>query len=204
MTAKLGTRIGNKVKAEEGGAERVAELLNAFVKADVPTVASPRELAERMARLARLIHDIIGRALADEEQAGSLHQQMEGFRKTLLHDLTDEQFADMYAQTIAYGLFAARCNTVDAARYTEPTADAQGRVWINKEQYFVGVAPDVWNFMVGGYQVCQKWLKDRKGRVLSYDDLTHYQRICAALAETIRLMTAIDNTIEANGGFPIT
>jgi hypothetical protein len=78
-----------------------------------------------------------------------------------------------------------------------------GRVWINKIQYFEGVPPEVWAFQVGGYQVCQKWLKDRKGRLLTYDDMTHYQRIVAVLAETIRLMAAVDETIAAHGGWPI-
>jgi hypothetical protein len=62
----------------------------------------------------------------------------------------------------------------------------------------------VWNFHVGGYQVCQKWLKDRKGRALSYDDLTHYRRVVGALGETIRLMARVDETINAHGGWPLT
>jgi uncharacterized protein len=66
------------------------------------------------------------------------------------------------------------------------------------------VLPEVWNFHVGGYQVSQKWLKDRKGRNLTYDDLTHYQRIVSALNETIRLMSDIDSVIEEHGGWPIT
>jgi hypothetical protein len=61
----------------------------------------------------------------------------------------------------------------------------------------------VWIFRVGGYQVCQKWLKDRKGRVLSFGDIQHYQRVVAALAETIELMGQIDVTIEEGGGWPI-
>lgn len=79
----------------------------------------------------------------------------------------------------------------------------QGRVYINKVQYFEGVPPEVWNFHVGGYQVCQKWLKDRKGRVLSFEDIQHYQRVVAALAETIELMEQIDAAIEEHGGWPI-
>jgi hypothetical protein len=79
----------------------------------------------------------------------------------------------------------------------------KGRVYISdgkpKEdkagQYFDGVPPEVWGFHVGGYQVCEKWLKDRKGRVLSYDDRVHYQKIVVALQETIRLMTQIDRAI---------
>ncbi len=61
---------------------------------------------------------------------------------------------------------------------------------------------DVWNFHIGGYQVCEKWLKDRKGRTLSKDDIAHYQKIVVALAETIRLMKEIDEVIEQHGGWP--
>jgi predicted helicase len=93
---------------------------------------------------------------------------------------------------------------VEAVRYAEPGQGSDaGRVWINKTQYFEGVPPEIWAFHVGGYQVCQKWLKDRKGRRLSYDDITHYQRIVAALGETIRLMAEIDRVIEAHGGWPL-
>ena len=53
----------------------------------------------------------------------------------------------------------------------------------------------MWDFHVGGYQVCDKWLKDRKGRKLSYDDLTHYQKIIVALHHTIRIMQEIDALI---------
>ncbi len=73
--------------------------------------------------------------------------------------------------------------------------DNSQRVYINKTQYFKGVPPEVWAFHVGGYQVCQKWLKDRKGRTLTYDELTHYQKIVVALNETIRLMAEIDKLI---------
>jgi len=91
-------------------------------------------------------------------------------------------------------------NTVEAVRYTEPASGVPGRVWINKSQYFDNVQPEVWGYHIGGYQVCQKWLKDRKGRQLSYDDLTHYRSIVAALARTIELQTAID---EAIGDWPL-
>lgn len=72
-----------------------------------------------------------------------------------------------------------------------------GRVYINKSQYFEGVPPVVWQFQVGGYQVCAKWLKDRRGRQLSYDDLTVYQKIVVALKETIRLMEEVDSAVGA-------
>jgi len=73
--------------------------------------------------------------------------------------------------------------------------DSGGRVYISKDQYFEDVPPEVWSFHIGGYQVCEKWLKDRRGRPLSYDDLSHYQKIIVALKETIRLMTEIDQLI---------
>jgi predicted helicase len=79
-----------------------------------------------------------------------------------------------------------------------------GTVWIDKtkSEGFRGVLDDVWNFHIGGYQVCEKWLKDRKGRRLSAEDIQHYQRIVVALNETIRLMGEIDQVIEEHGGWP--
>lgn len=77
-------------------------------------------------------------------------------------------------------------------------------VWVDKAQTigFQGVHEPVWNFHIGGYQVCEKWLKDRKGRTLSKDDIAHYQNIVVGLSETIRLMAEIDRVIEAHGGWP--
>lgn len=75
-----------------------------------------------------------------------------------------------------------------------------GYVYVNKTQYFEGVPKEVWEFHVGGYQVCEKWLKDRRGRQLSFDDLMHYQKVVVALKETIRLMAEIDRAIP---GWPI-
>lgn len=70
-----------------------------------------------------------------------------------------------------------------------------GRVYINRGQYFGNVPPEVWEFQVGGYQVCDKWLKDRRGRNLTFEDLEHYQKVIVALSETIRLMEEVDATI---------
>jgi predicted helicase len=82
-------------------------------------------------------------------------------------------------------------NSVEKPRYDEK----KKRVYINKTQYFEGVPKDVWEFHIGGYQVCEKWLKDRKGRQLTNDDLDHYQKIVVALNNTIRLMNEIDDVI---------
>ena len=67
---------------------------------------------------------------------------------------------------------------------------------------FKGVPEQVWDFHIGGYQVCHKWLKDRKGRTLSDEDVAHYQKIVVALNETICIMAEIDEVIEAYGGWP--
>jgi predicted helicase len=77
-------------------------------------------------------------------------------------------------------------------------------VWLDSSKGcgFIGVPEAVWSFYVGGYQVCEKWLKDRKGRTLSKDDINHYQRIVVAISETIRIMTEIDKVIDAHGGWP--
>ncbi|MDM7461105.1 MAG: hypothetical protein P3X24_005580, partial [bacterium] len=65
-------------------------------------------------------------------------------------------------------------------------------VWINKTQYFAGVCEAVWQFQVGGYQVCDKWLKDRRGRTLSNAEVETYRKIVHALGETLRRMEALD------------
>ncbi len=93
--------------------------------------------------------------------------------------------------------FAGRGNNeVVKVRYEDQT------VWINSEQGYKDVPEDIWNFHIGSYQVCEKWLKDRKGRMLSNEDITHYHKIVVAIHETIRLMTEIDKVIEKHGGWP--
>ena len=66
------------------------------------------------------------------------------------------------------------------------------RVYINSEQYFEGVPESAWNFYIGGYQPAQKWLKDRKGMTLSFEDVKHYQHIIYVLRQTERIMQEID------------
>jgi type I restriction-modification system DNA methylase subunit len=68
----------------------------------------------------------------------------------------------------------------------------KGKVNINKDQYFAEVPLLAWNFHIGGYQPAQKWLKDRRGRSLSWDDIGHYQKIVKILVETDRIMKEID------------
>lgn len=65
------------------------------------------------------------------------------------------------------------------------------RVWINNEQYFDHVPAVAWNYRIGSYQPARKWLDDRKGRVLGWDDVRHYQKIVRALVETDRIARQI-------------
>ncbi len=73
-----------------------------------------------------------------------------------------------------------------------PKGGVVGAVYINETQYFNNVPEVAWNFYIGGYQPAQKWLKDRKGRTLEFEDILHYQKIIVALSETDRLMKEID------------
>ena len=70
------------------------------------------------------------------------------------------------------------------------------KVYINKTQYFDNVPEIAWNFYIGGYQPAQKWLKDRKGRILSYEEILHYQKIIVALTKTYEIMQTLDNFVE--------
>ncbi len=72
------------------------------------------------------------------------------------------------------------------------------RVYINAEQYFDSVPESAWQFFIGGYQPAQKWLKDRKGMTLSFEDVIHYGRIIYVLQQTERIMQEIDNILEKN------
>ncbi|MEG4517119.1 MULTISPECIES: type ISP restriction/modification enzyme [unclassified Microcoleus] len=89
-------------------------------------------------------------------------------------------------------------NAVTEVTYKPP----EKRVYINKNRYFEGIASEVWEFKIGGYQVLEKWLKDRKKakRTLSFDDVMHYQKVVVALKETMEVMVEIDQLIP---GFPI-
>lgn len=99
----------------------------------------------------------------------------------------------------------ARFTGTDRSIEKFPAADKawkEGRVSINASSGFEGVPEEVWKFHIGGYQVCHKWLKDRKGRSLSDEDILHYGKIVTALNETIRLMRQIDEVIHQHGGWP--
>ena len=99
-----------RIRWNDDSASEVAQLLGQFIAADIPLKATPKDLATRMAGLGVLIRGLIEKTFKTEGEAGELHGQLEAFRRVLIESLTVEQFADMYAQTLCYGLFAARCN----------------------------------------------------------------------------------------------
>ena len=81
---------------------------------------------------------------------------------------------------------------IEQVRYQPPQGKEPGRVWINDRQYVEGVPESAWTFPIGGYLPAQRWLKDRIGRTLGYEEQAEYQRIIWALLETRRLMAEID------------
>ena len=91
---------------------------------------------------------------------------------------------------------------VDRLRFLD-SGNGSGQVNINRAQYFDGISKSTWEFTIGGYRPAEKWLKDRKGRALTQDDVLHYMKMCGALAETQDLMAEIDVAITGAGGWPL-
>jgi predicted helicase len=82
-------------------------------------------------------------------------------------------------------------NKVEKLKYEDD------KVWINKDQYFTRVKTEVWEYQIGGYQVCEKWLKDRKERTLILEEIQTYCKIVTALSKTIQLQNEIDKYYES-------
>lgn len=127
----------------------------------------------------------------------TISEQGEALRR--LHLMEDAAIGD----TKPFKFDGEGDGVVDKPRF-EPQPDGTGRVYINgrgtEGQYFEGVPSASWGFPIGGYQPAQKWLKDRKGRALSYDDIRHYQKIIKILAETDRIMCGIEMPLEQSKG----
>jgi len=113
LTARLAEESAGKFKATEEKEKKVHELLEVFLSQKPEKIKIAKELATKMGHKARMMRDIIKKTFQQEEKSGTLHGQFEAFKEVLLHDLSEEQFADMYAQTICYGLFSARCHIED-------------------------------------------------------------------------------------------
>ena len=136
-----------------------------FLKIDFPRIPYPKNAAE--------FDDYVGIG----HQLRELH---------LMHNVpsmpTIATFDKMGSNTVEFAKWGSDTRDI------EPTPDMVGRIYINRDQYFDNVPLKAWEFYIGGYQPAQKWLKDRKERTLSYDDIAHYRKIIAILLETDRLM----------------
>ena len=152
------------------------ERYDQFLRADFPRVPFPHDAAQF-------------RALSGLGQ-----------RLTDLHLLRSPELS---ASSVAFPVAGDDAIARGYPKYTEPNPAGgieQGCVNINRRQYFEGIASEVWQFRIGGYQPMDKWLKDRRGRTLSFDDIDHYRRMAAAIGETINLMERVDWAIEETGG----
>jgi len=123
---------------------------------------------------------------ATPEEFWTLSEKGAQLRKLHLMDATSIGIA-------SYPLQGAGDNIVK-----EPTF-AAGKVWINETQGFSDVPEEAWDFFIGGYQPAQRWLKDRRGRALNFDEVKHFQRIIKVLAETDRIMGSMEMTLKMAG-----
>ncbi|WP_146141244.1 type ISP restriction/modification enzyme [Stenomitos frigidus] len=89
----------------------------------------------------------------------------------------------------------AGSNRVEAVRYIEPRHDQEGQIWINQTQYFEGVSHALWDFSLGGRQVCQKWLQERQDCTLCEQSIQHYQRMVTILKDVVELMASSDRAL---------
>lgn len=79
-------------------------------------------------------------------------------------------------------------NKIEKLIYNEK----EKRLYFNQNQYFEGITEEIWKYQIGGYQVCSKWLKDRKRRILSLRDIKHFCRVITALKKTTEIQKEID------------
>jgi predicted helicase len=170
-----------------------------FLKIDFPRLPLTSNL-ELFRTLCTLGSDLVAlHLLADEYAAASWNRDRRAQASPLRQPITT---------------FVERGSGRTMGAFSKGTCYEDGRVYLDTSQrsrssYFEGVPEEVWNFHIGGYQVCYKWLYDRRGtrgqpgRTLTEEDIAHYQRIVVALKETIRLMGEIDEVIEEHGGWPL-
>ncbi len=125
-----------------------------------------------------------------------------GGELTALHLLESPRLAQPITEFIGKTKEATRVGWSDDTVWLDAPAKKKDAQQAPGSSGFKGVPEAVWNFHIGGYQVCQKWLKDRKGRTLTDEDIAHYHKIVISLSETIRLMAEIDEVIETHGGWP--
>ena len=94
-------------------------------------------------------------------------------------------------------------NEVNMVEYDPPSATFGGRVKINASQYFEGVPGEIWDYAIGGYNPASRWLQDRQGQTLDFEDIRAYNNLVSAIRRTIDIQAEIDESIAQHGGWPI-
>ena len=153
-----------------------------FLKSDFPRIPFPHNLPGK--------NGAKGESGEKVKKFRSLVQL--GARLRKLHLLEDPQVDRFITKYPAPGDNTITRKMTAKSIGFESIGDGLGKVWINDSQYFANVPEMAWNFYIGGYQPAQKWLKDRHGRQLTFDDIRHYQRMIVALTETARCMEEVD------------
>ena len=161
---------------------RYRDRYEAHLKLDFPRVPLPGS-AELFRKLAAAGHELLALHLLESPKLGKSITRYAGPRNP------EVRRVGWSGGTV--WLDAGKTNARKGHRATKPGKTG-----------FKGVPEGVWDFQIGGYQVCHKWLKDRKGRTLSDEGIDHYQTIVVALNETIRIMAEIDEVIEVHGAWP--
>ena len=198
MTAELALRSGDSVSARNGGIERTDELMNAFLDRAPEPVASPADLARRMARITHMIRDVVQSSVARRRASQDVNDLYEAARERLVPSLTLNDFADMFAQTLAYGLFAARVNNESGvfhrrdAIYDIPAANPFLRQIFNliagpnaENEPFIGFVDDLAQLLAGADM--EAILADFGSRDVRQDPIMHfYETFLAAYDPELR------------------
>jgi predicted helicase len=121
--AALGTLVeGNRIIVNNTGTKDTCAILSAFLSNPISPINNSRELAQRMAVIARRIYELVFNSFEKEIAPPSILDLYNSFRDALIPDMSKKEFSDMYAQTMTYGLFAARCNILDDTAFTRQAA----------------------------------------------------------------------------------
>ena len=156
---------GANIISKSENFQTLIDLIKDFYTVKTATVKSPLKLAELMAGKARLIADVIKNALAEQSENKSLYDQIESFRKILIRTMTEQEFADIYAQTVAYGMFVARLHDRTLDKFTRQEA----ATLIPKTVPFLRKMFDY----IAGNDIDERivWTVDSLAEIFSYTDI---------------------------------
>lgn len=156
---------GANIISKSENFQTLIDLIKDFYTVKTATVKSPLKLAELMAGKARLIADVIKNALEEQSENKSLYDQLESFRKILIRTMTEQEFADIYAQTVAYGMFVARLHDRTLDKFTRQEA----ATLIPKTVPFLRKMFDY----IAGNDIDERivWTVDSLAEIFSYTDI---------------------------------